>query len=166
MSLFPPAAGAAVFSPCARYRYTLRRTWGEGPVVCWVMFNPSTADAELDDPTIRRCIGFSKAWGAGGLVVVNVLAYRTPYPTELSGLEDPVGPLNDEVILRETEGRRIIAAWGSSVERYAPGRIAAVLKLLEGRAVECLKLSADGHPWHPLYIKGDTKPVPFSPSRK
>src|SRR4026208_2484913 len=54
---------AATISACTRYRYSLRRTWAEGcAIVCFIMLNPSTADADIDDPTIRRCIGFGKSW--------------------------------------------------------------------------------------------------------
>jgi len=59
---------STIISPCGKYRYLLERKWGIGlPCVTWIMLNPSTADAEKDDPTIRRCIGFSKAWGYGSL---------------------------------------------------------------------------------------------------
>ena len=54
---------SAVLSPCRQYRYALWRKWADGPQVLFVMLNPSTADESVDDPTIRRCISFAKAWG-------------------------------------------------------------------------------------------------------
>ncbi len=50
------------------YRYALWRTWDppadmfepSRPIMTWVMLNPSTADHRVDDPTIRKCIGFAK----------------------------------------------------------------------------------------------------------
>lgn len=79
---------AAEFSGCGRYRYSLRRRWADGgPPACWIMLNPSTADAEKDAPTIRRCIGFSKAWGHNALVVVNLFALRSTDPTALRTCE-------------------------------------------------------------------------------
>ncbi len=91
--------GSAVLSECARYRYRLDRAWerddhGLGTVT-WVMLNPSTADADVDDPTIRRCIGFSKAWGYNALTVVNLFAWRATSPRDLCAVEDPVGPDNE-----------------------------------------------------------------------
>ncbi|TMF61888.1 MAG: DUF1643 domain-containing protein, partial [Chloroflexi bacterium] len=73
----PAAVRGATFSADRRYRYRLWRRWdGARPVVAFVMLNPSTADARRDDPTIRRCIGFAKSWGFGGVEVVNLFAYR------------------------------------------------------------------------------------------
>ena len=51
------------------YRYSLWRQWDEGPSVLWIMLNPSTADVYVDDPTIRRCVGFAKAWGCSRIEV-------------------------------------------------------------------------------------------------
>lgn len=86
---------------------------------------------------------------------------RLPPPTPIEKAQHPVGPANDAAILAVTEGRRIIAAWGASVERYAPGRVAHVLQMLEGRKTECLGLTADGSPRHPLYVPKLAKPQVF-----
>jgi hypothetical protein len=89
--LFP--RGDAVISPCGRYRYRLERRFDHGPkVTTFIMLNPSTADAEHDDQTIRRCLGFARAWRCSKLVVVNLFAWRATAPAELKGVEDPVGP--------------------------------------------------------------------------
>jgi hypothetical protein len=108
--------GTAVLSDCGEYRYELRRTWGadDEPLVCWVMLNPSTADADQDDPTIRRCISFSNRWGFGRLVVVNLFARRATDPKELLHGGDPVGSANDASTLAAAlEADRVIAAWGA-----------------------------------------------------
>lgn len=99
----------ADFSPDLSYRYRLTRTWDQclvcnRPPAVFVMLNPSTADASLDDPTIRRCVGFAKAWGCPGLTVVNLYALRSADPKALWSHPDPVGPDNNrwisEVLLR------------------------------------------------------------------
>jgi hypothetical protein len=118
------------------------------------MLNPSTADAVRDDPTIRRCIGFAKAWGAGGMVVVNLFAYRASSPRILFAAEDPVGPQNDRHLLRvlSRAGQVVVAAWGSHGSYR--DRDAEVLQLLMRRRIhiECLGRTADGQPRHPLYL--------------
>lgn len=74
----------AELSKCRTYRYALWRTWDESkPFAMFVGLNPSTADELEDDPTIRRCINFSKLWGYGGLCMVNLFAYRATDPTAL-----------------------------------------------------------------------------------
>ena len=65
---------SAVISDCQRYRYWLERDRGERPLV-FVMLNPSTADAEVDDPTIRRCRRFASDNGYTGIIVVNLYAF-------------------------------------------------------------------------------------------
>lgn len=79
----------AEFSPCKTYRYALWRRWSDAPPVLFVMLNPSTANESQDDPTIRRCISFAKQWGHGGIIVGNLFAFRSPYPTDLSNSHRP-----------------------------------------------------------------------------
>src|ERR1700679_2220036 len=85
----------AQFSHDNTYRYTLTRKWDEGPAVAFLMFNPSTATATTEDPTIRRCIGFARRWGYGRLVILNLYAIRGTDPRTPSQTLDPIGPLND-----------------------------------------------------------------------
>ena len=120
----------AVLSEDRRYRYCLSRSWGRGERMAWIMLNPSTADADVDDPTIRRCRSFAKAWGYGGLEVVNLFAYRATNPAalRLHG-EAAIGPDNDAVIVKATfTAGIIIAAWGEKGRLL--GRDASVLALL------------------------------------
>jgi hypothetical protein len=155
----PPIRRAAGFSRCGRYRYWLMRTWTAAkPVVCWVMLNPSTADAERDDPTIRRCIGFSRRWDFGGLVVVNLFAWKATRPNELTNASDPIGPRNDSVIVHHTAGRRVIVAWGTHGD--LGGRDRTVLQLLANASqVECLGVTNNGQPKHPLYVASICHPL-------
>lgn len=172
-SLFPNLA-AAVLSDCGRYRYELTRKWNESlPALTFIMLNPSTADATLDDPTIRRCIGFARAQGFGGLRVLNIFAFRATDPADMKAALDPVGPTNDAVI-RDTfmralaDGAPIIAAWG--VHGAHMGREAAVRALAAecGVTLMCLGTTTDGHPRHPLYVPASQEFVSLSlrPSRK
>ena len=100
---------SAVLSPCWTYRYELTRRWSSRPLVGWVMLNPSTADAEADDPTVRRCVRFANAWGYGGLVIRNLFALRATDPSELGQL--PACPRLLRLATRGRPGRH--RAWSS-----------------------------------------------------
>jgi hypothetical protein len=126
------------------------------------MLNPSTADATQDDPTIRRCIGFARAWGYGALEVVNLFACRATDPERLRRVPDPVGPENDRHILRAVRrASETVVAWGNRGVHL--GRHDAVLRLLRRRrvAVHCLGRTQAGHPRHPLYLRTDAPLMPF-----
>jgi len=88
----------AVISPCGLYRYSLTRTWSAALPLPFVMLNPSTADADIDDPTIRRCMAFARREHAGGIIVANVFAYRATSPADLWKATDPFGPWNDDTL--------------------------------------------------------------------
>src|SRR6185369_17379869 len=95
----------AVISKCGKYRYSLRREWiGGAGTVCFIMLNPSTADASVDDPTIRRCIGFAQRWGYQILEVVNLYAYRATRPRDMFAAADPVGPENEYYLCKAALG--------------------------------------------------------------
>ena len=92
---------SAVFSECRRYRYVLRRIWDrEKSPAMFVGLNPSTADEVRNDPTVTRCIGYAQRWGAGGLIMTNIFAFRSTDPNGLLAIEDPVGPLNNRWLKR------------------------------------------------------------------
>lgn len=148
----------AVFSPCKQYRYSLWRQWDDRrwqdqncSIVNWIMLNPSTADATKDDPTVRRCIGFSKDWGAGGCRVYNIFALRATDPKQLYVPNiDPVGPANDRFLSDIPDGI-IVAAWGLHGRLHNRSR--AVLKMLQKHhVVFSLGFTKDNEPKHPLYL--------------
>ncbi len=144
----------ARFSPCSRYRYSLSRTWDKSlPRVLFIGLNPSTADDQCDDPTVRRCIGFAQRWGYGGLILVNLFAYRTTDPTGLTEVNDPVGPDNDRwIAIEQTRAERVVAAWGN--HGVLLNRDNAVLENLT--QVYCLGITKPGCPRHPLYLASKT----------
>ena len=150
----------AELSSDRRYRYRLSRLWADGPRVTFVMLNPSTADETADDPTLRRCLGFAKAWGYGGLEVVNLYALRATDPIELWKSDDPVGPENDRY-LREAgaSGAPLVAAWGAHAKR---ARVQEVLSIPGFDRLTCLRVTKMGYPSHPLYLPKALKPVPWS----
>lgn len=157
----------AVISDCGRYRYLLRRAWDhDRPRALFVMLNPSTADAELDDPTIRSCARLCRAWGFGSFEVVNLYGWRATQPEELGGKTDPIGPRNDTIM--EAAINRcdvVICAWGAHHHPFGGERVNTVYGLIQQHRplAYCLGLTKDGHPKHPLYIKTGTPLVAFQP---
>lgn len=154
-SLFdvPMTSAWAEFSPCRRYRYELGRKWGSGAIAVFIGLNPSTADEMQDDPTIRRCIGFAKSWGCGQLVMLNLFAFRATDPAVMKAEVDPIGEGNDAALRKwASEGKYLVAAWG--VHGTHKGRDQEVLKIMPD--LQCLGLSREGHPRHPLYMKADS----------
>lgn len=153
---------SAVISDCGTYRYLLTRRWESGPSMLWIMLNPSTADAETDDPTITRCIGFARAWGFAGLEVVNLFAFRSSKPAVLKKAELPVGAHNNEHI-RDAADRhgRIVCAWGATTWPLAKARALTVRAMLSAFPLLCLARTKDGAPQHPLFVKGDTQCQPW-----
>lgn len=156
-------ARAATLDPTKTYRYALSRTWDVGRPVLWIMLNPSVADADHDDPTIRRCTGFAARWGYPGIEVVNLFAYRATDPRALLANHDPVGPDND-LAIQDAAARAgiIVAAWGAFAQHY--DRVQMVLLLLRRYALHTLGLTKDGHPRHPLYVARSTSPTLWTPA--
>ena len=151
-------AGATI-SRCGKFRYSLTREWlgGDG-VVAFIMLNPSTADAMQDDPTIRRCIGFAKAWRYAGLEVVNLYAFRATRPADMFAAEDPVGPENDAHIVEAcARASMVIVAWGA-IAALRRDRVAAARAMIR-RGIYALGLTSAGEPRHPLYVRGDAQPI-------
>lgn len=158
----------AVLSEDGKYRYLLRRTWDARlPRALFVMLNPSTADAAVDDATIRSCIRLCRSWNYGSFEVVNLFAWRATDPNELRKVPDPIGLANDRSI-SAAAGRCdvLICAWGA--HQIAAQRGAAVWHLIRQHrpAVFCLGVTKDGSPKHPLYIKSGTPLVNFARSKR
>jgi hypothetical protein len=118
------------------------------------MLNPSTADHQNDDPTIRRCIGFAMHWGYGAVAVGNLFAFRTPSPRVLRQAAQPVGRNNDRWLQRlAAESSRVIAAWGNHGSFL--GRDAQVRGLLG--PLYAFSLTQQGQPRHPLYLPNSAR---------
>lgn len=152
----------ADLSSCGLYRYRLWRRWDEhrieAPIV-WLMLNPSTADAMQDDPTIRKCIGFTKRWGYVGIEVINLFAYRSTNPKALNKARDPIGPENDAAIEIVAENRVVVCGWG----RHGGARGRRVIELLRkaNATIRALKINSDESPQHPLYVPYETRLVDY-----
>lgn len=154
---------SAIISKCGNYRYELTRYWdnydGENSVI-WIMLNPSTADALTDDPTIRKCIGFSKRLGYSGMTVINLFAYRVTKPKFLANVSDPFGPINLEIQeMAFRSWRPIIMAWGRNGSLHSAGN--AMLSRI-GDTSYCFGLTKNGQPLHPLMLPYSTPLMRYS----
>lgn len=148
---------SAIVSECGRYRYRLGRVWDDSlPCCCWVMLNPSTADADVDDPTVRRCVGFAERMGCGSIDVRNLFALRSSKPTVLIGNPSAVGPDNDELHLRTLpRDGLIVCGWGAMQVAIPRARRFVKMAAEEMLPLSCLGRTAAGAPRHPLYLPGD-----------
>ena len=153
----------AQFSPDRIYRYALWRTWDEDKGLLLVIgLNPSTADENVDDPTIRRCVDFAHRWGFGGLYMLNLFAFRATDPKELLDTPDPVGPENDEFLrMYSRSAGDVMAAWGTHGVWFTRG--ARVCELLGKESLFVLGLTQNGQPRHPLYMPRVTRPQLWIP---
>lgn len=152
---------SAEISECGKYRWWLRRHWGTEPArnVTFIMLNPSKADHEQDDNTIRRCIDYARRWGFNTLTVKNLFCLRATNPKELLTAEDPVGARADAEIRAAFSSELVVCAWGTNVPF---GRDKKVLELLGNKPLFCLELSVNRcSPLHPLRLRKDKLPLPW-----
>ncbi len=148
--------GAVISDDCL-YRYKLWRIWdSQKPSVMFLMLNPSTADSNEDDPTIRRCINFAKSWGYGGLYVGNLYAFRSTDPKALKTVSDPIGPENLKHVSEMVDMvDAVVYAWGANARIYKE------LLRITGSKSYYIALTKDQLPRHPLYLRGDLRMKPF-----
>lgn len=155
----------AMISPCSRYRYALWRTWDTTrPTLGFIGLNPSTADHTEDDNTIRRCIGFGRRMGYGGLLMLNLLAYRETDPSvvDLRRREgvDVVGPENDAYLaMLIPTCAKVVACWGfnGAVLLHRHEDVMAT-----HRNLWCFGKTVGGYPRHPLYLRNDAQLEPYN----
>ncbi len=153
------------FSPCRTYRYELRIVWNQTrKPMMFIGLNPSTADETNDDPTVRRCIDYSMRWGAGGLVMTNMFAYRATDPRDMLAFKgDPIGEENTianlQAIAFSCLGRPI-AAWGNNALKWRKG--ARVEEFRGSGPLDCLRITKQGQPEHPLYLSKELTPIPWN----
>lgn len=152
---------SAHISKCKLYRYSLTRQWDSSKrMMTWLMLNPSTAGISLDDATIRKCVGFAKRWGMGGIYVVNLFAFRATDPRDLKEADDPVGPDNMYFLMGPLYWP-IVVGWGAACPNTDEAR--AVIRTVTSRAKQengkwfCLGQNKNGSPKHPLMLPYTTK---------
>jgi hypothetical protein len=156
-------SGPAVFSSDRAYRYFLERVWARGKRrAVFIGLNPSTADENSLDPTLRRCADFADQWGCGGFTMLNLYAFRATDPKVMKSADNPIGPDNDAVLLVRCYApttRLVVACWGAHADEDRVDDVRSLL--LEGEpdpvTVYCLGRNQNGSPKHPLYLPKTTE---------
>lgn len=161
------------FSEDRVYRYTLWRDWTDETLeleeragnhshefVMFIGLNPSTADETKDDPTIRKCIGFAKRWGYGALCMTNLFAFRATDPKDMKRFLHPYGPDNNDHLGRvAAHAGMVVAAWGvNGIHNERDKEVTEMMRDL-GVQLHCLRMTASGHPEHPLYVPYTVTPM-------
>jgi hypothetical protein len=155
---------SAVLSEDGKYRYVLRRQWSMCDATqfftpVFICLNPSTADESVDDPTVRRCVGFAKAWGWCEVTILNLFALRCTDPRGLVGHPDPRGPENEKHLLEFGKFNQAIACWGVGGALMGEGKRVSQMLAFHGCELLHLGLTKDGYPRHPLYLPSSARPV-------
>lgn len=162
------SGNGAIISDCGRYRYRLDRPGSSAGATAVIMVNPSTADAAIDDATIRKLKGFGERNGWGRIIVGNLFAYRATDVRELGKVADPIGPENDDHLIRIlAECDQVVCAWGpiSKQPKYQRNRYLNVMALIQGAGLDplCIGPAAKcGHPKHPLMLGYDQPIEPWT----
>ncbi|MCK5662018.1 MAG: DUF1643 domain-containing protein [Thiotrichaceae bacterium] len=151
----------AILSRDRKFRYVLWREWDTRKGTCvFIGLNPSTADENEDDPTLRRCVNFAKDWGFGKCVMINLFAFRATDPGELKNQDKPVGYKNNHhIAMQSAQAELVVAAWG--IQGSFLKRDKKVLKLLNDVPLKCFKLTSKGQPAHPLYQPKDNSLIDY-----
>ena len=155
---------SAEFSPDRKYRWSLHRIWQPAaPLVCYVLLNPSTADEMVNDPTVSRCQTRALNAGFGGLLVVNIFAWRSTDPDVLYKVADPVGADNDAAILTAARNSTlVVCGWGKhGALRDRGGEVLGLIRRV-GKVPHALRINSDGSPEHPLYLSYKLQPKPMA----
>lgn len=161
----------AKISPCGQYRYWLHRDINEiasGKTFAYFGINPSTADAIVDDQTIKKLKVFTAQYGGKEFYIGNAFAYRTKDVKKLAKVNDPIGPYNMRylrslIILADV----LVPCWGDSSK--VPKRLRTQFEMLlilfrnSGKPIKVFGLTKNGDPLHPLMLPYSTELVACTP---
>ena len=153
----------AIFTDNRTHRLYLWRRWNkERPWVMFIGLNPSTADERLNDPTVRRCIGFAARWGYGGIFMCNVFTLVSTDPKKLN-VQTPIA-MGASSAMKVIRGRcsKAVAGWGNLITQVRQGeeRIEQIKQKLS--PLYCLGMTKQGHPRHPLYLPYSTELIAYN----
>lgn len=151
----------AYFSLYRNKRYCLWRIWDRKlPLIMFIGINPSKADENTNDPTIRRCIIFATDWGYGGLYMVNLYPGISDDPTSVPIATKLAMQKNDTYIkFMGDRCKDVVLMWGGSLLSKMNGRDKDIIKIFPNAL--CFGHNNDGSPKHPLYLPSTTKLIRY-----
>jgi hypothetical protein len=142
---------------------------GTRPLIC-IGINPSTAEPDNLDPTLKTVQKMSGLKGFDGWLMLNVYPQRATNPNHLHSR--PSGRWIQENLrqirqyLSSIKQPTIWAAWGTLItkRKYLPdclGKITTVAQPFSPKWITIGKRSKQGHPHHPLYLSHAAQIEPF-----
>lgn len=156
----------AILDPSGKYRLWLWRSLTQNvqSACAWVLNNPSIADGQTDDPTVRRAWAFTRDWGYDSMVFVNTNPYRSTNPSAAGEPPEYIQAINDKW-LREVmmSCQMVVCGWGDKANPKLTGR--AVRIMHEIGPLHALRITMSGNPQHPLYLPGNLTPTLWSPEK-
>ena len=156
--LFNKESNGAIFSLHGKYRYVLWRIWNNNlPKIMFIGLNPSTANGNNDDPTIRKVKKIAYNLKYGGIFMLNLFTYVTAYPKELEGKNFNIKLADEYLKYYASQSKKIVFAWGSF--KQTTKRSKEVINMFPN--AYALHINKDGSPKHPLYVKSDTKLIKY-----
>lgn len=156
----------------ADYRYVLG-TKGANPVIC-IGINPSTAEPDHLDPTLKSVDRISAANSYDSWLMFNVYAQRATRPDDMDLVRNEflhtenMRAFRELLELASASGKTpaVWAAWGAIIEKRSWLRdcvadLATIAEAFRASWVCAGKCSVKGHPHHPLYLKRNEPFYPF-----
>lgn len=125
------------------------------------MHNPSTADGEKDDATLRRIIRYTRDWGYGGLYVGNLSPQRTSDKKRVKSVNKEINELNTIYIKSMMELTGLwVHAYGLPSFKVPKKFYRTFIK--NPKKIHYLTLTKEGYPGHPLRLSAQLKPQPYN----
>lgn len=159
---------SAIISECGQYRYRLDRYCEpmfrlapaetlKAPTFAYFGINPSTADADIDDATVRKWRGFTERNGGDHFIVGNVFSYRATNVKLIGKVPFPQGPQHFhhlKQIIHEADV--LVPCWGGrdKVPKHLRQQLDRLLTWLHrtGKPVLHFGTTDGGDPKHPLFL--------------
>lgn len=151
----------AKFSKDLKHRLVLWRIWNRSKgIVLYVGVNPSTADAKVDDATIRRLNHFTRQEGYGGFYIINLYTRITPHYEQLKSFKKINSSVSNYYIEKYARKSNLVCLMygrrGHDTARYE--EVLALLDLTcNSKPIMCFGYNANGTPVHPLMIANKTR---------